>query len=207
MKRLNYILLVFWILIIGFYCHSLWKNRFVYLVDFGDPLAPQIREKLEERGYTYLHKNGTLEVKSSQFNEVIRFLQGHILLPRIYRHVYMYNMDNFVKDKGKDIQPDVLAVRYSYALENQLAMEIELFDDILVCAVKIPPADSISEKSTFTKASVILKIQKPGQLSNKTVKAIKTYISGALKNISFENIYVIDQTGHLYDLELSPDKK
>lgn len=113
-------------------------------------------------------------------------------------------------DKSQFGQTDAeMQVNYQRALQGELERTIKSFQAVDNARVHlVMPQDSAFVKdSQPAKASVILKL-KPGQkMTDDQVKSIMALVSGSVKNLSKENVEVVDDKMTLLSKDLGTDSK
>ncbi len=92
-------------------------------------------------------------------------------------------------------------VKYTRALEGELARSLESLNGILIAKVKIgQPKDSIfTQRKPASTASAVLKLRDGSSLNKKQIEGIKNFIASAVPNLKPENIKLINQNGTLLE--------
>lgn len=97
-----------------------------------------------------------------------------------------------------------MKVKYQRALQGELEKTIKSFQQVDKAKVAlVMPEDSVFVKDSTPASASITLMMKPGQkLSEDQVKAIVSLVSGSVKNLSKENVQVIDDKATLLTKDL-----
>lgn len=105
----------------------------------------------------------------------------------------MFSQDNIAQSNRTQ------QMRYQKALEDELGRTIESLDEVRTARVHLvlPGERVFLDDDDVSKASVTLSLARGSRLPNEKVQAIVRIVSGAVKELSVENVSVVDTNGHV----------
>jgi len=92
-------------------------------------------------------------------------------------------------------------VKYTRALEGELARSLEALSGILSAKVKLgqPKETIFTQKKAEVTASAVLTLREGSNLSQKQIAGVKSFIASAIPNLKIKNIKLINQHGNLLE--------
>lgn len=156
--------------------------------------ATEIMAKLDELGVEYKFKNGNVEVKSNQADQVKMNLavEGYPKSGLSY-DIFTNNIDlmstDFEKNSFKIFQ-----------LQDRLRDTIKLINGVedAVITIAVPQENNYvwKEDQVSTTASVVLKTTTEGSISEKQIKGIVQLVSKSIPGLKAEDVAVVDTFGN-----------
>lgn len=164
--------------------------------------ASQITEKISEQGIPYTLRDGGTAV----------------YVPK--KHVYQLRLDlakeglpvgdqtgyKLFDEEKIGVSPFVQNVNLKRALQDELAMSIQMIDGVAHARVHIvnPEQKLFMAEEGQTTASVVLRLRPGYRLSPTMIAAITHLVSGGVKGLNAERVSIIDSDGNLLSGQSDP---
>jgi flagellar M-ring protein FliF len=157
--------------------------------------ASKITEKISEAGISYTLRDGGTA----------------IYVPK--EHVYQLRLDlakeglpvgdqtgyKLFDDEKIGVSPFVQNVNFKRALQDELAMSIQMIDGVAHARVHIvnPEQKLFTTEERQTTASVVLRLKPGYRLSPTMIAAVTHLVSGGVKGLDADRVTIIDSDGNL----------
>lgn len=161
----------------------------------------KVVEKLKQDKIEYKPNGDTILVPEDKVEELRLEIAGSDILPSNGKGFELFDQTRFgMTDTEAKIQ-------YQRALETELARTIKAFNEVdqAIVHLVIPDTSVFVREEQPASASVTLKLKRDKKLSQDQVKAIVALVSASVKNLSKENVVVVDNNYNYLSEDLYND--
>jgi len=160
-----------------------------------------IADKISEKDISYQLRSGGTSIYVPD-NQVmpLRISLAKEGLPQGGRNGY-----KLFDDEKIGVSPLVQQINYNRAMQDELAMTIQIIDGVEFARVHLvrPDQTMFTTESQNATASVVLRFEPGWQISPASVAAITNLVAGAIDGVVAENVTIVNSQGQLLTSEAS----